>query len=59
MQSPNVRYRRAVRARGHVATEARRDAALEIVRDACGECAVRDGLEVVTVAAVPDEEQLH
>jgi len=44
--------------RGHIATDARRDAALEIVRAACGGCVVRDGLDVVTIIAEPDEEQL-
>ncbi len=45
--------------RGLVATKARRDAALEIVRAACGECVVRDGLEVVSLTLEPDEEQLR
>src|SRR5947209_1190840 len=44
--------------RGHVATDARRRAALDVVRDACGECRVRDGIDVVAPVGEPAEEQL-
>ena len=44
--------------RGRVANDDRRRAALEVVRAACAECDVRDGLEIVNVAPEPDEELL-
>jgi BON domain len=44
--------------RGQVTTDARRRAALELVRAACDECTVRDGIVVVATGAEPAEERL-
>lgn len=44
--------------RGRVATEERRRAVLAVVREACEQCDVRDGLELIAVALEPDEERL-